>query len=1657
MIASKKRLRIARRKFTAIFFVITLVLLGGGYWYYQTQSSVIRAREYANIAAIAKMKADQILQWRKERIMDVAREAVSPGYIDPLGKIAEHTETPAVMDRMLQAMVMARNGIMYSHAFVISPTFEVLLSSGDGPVSVDPCTRNAATAALASPRGVISDFFSSQGKVYVDTVQAVRDAGGNTLGFIVLRSRANDFLYRLIQSWPTPSDTAEALLVERQGDEVVFLNELRHRSQAPLSLRLSLQQTELPCVQAILGHQGMFEGRDYRGKEVLANLRAIPGTKWFMITKVDRDEILAEAQNRAVGTCLAVGGLILLAAAATASAYARRQAGLFRQLFELERQEKESQEQFRITLYSIGDGVLTTDTEGRVREMNPVAERLTGWTEAEARGKPLEEVFVIVNQETRVTVINPVSIALRDKKVVGLANHTLLIARDGTEHAIADSAAPIRDDSGAVNGVVLVFSNVTEQYQMREKLLRSERDYRMLFEGMLEGFALHEIICDADGKPVDYRYLSINPAFEQMTGLRIADTIGRTVREILPGIEPFWIERYGHVALTGQPTYFEDYSSLLKRYYKIMAFRPQPGQFAVVCEDITERKQAEVRIARLSQLYAALSQCNQAIVHATSLENLLPQICRDVVQFGGMCMAWIGLLDEATEKIRPAALFGSGIEYLENIEISVNPNEPEGCGPTGVSLRENTPVWCQDYQNDPTTEPWRQQGIRYGWAASASLPLRRKGKPVGALVLYTDKAQAFDEEVRKLLEEMAHDISFALDNFDREAERKQAEAALRESEIFLRESQSIANLGNFVTDLSLGLWRSSEVLDKVFGIDSTYERSVEGWLALVHPEDRQILEDYLKNEVLGLGRTFDKEYRIVRQNDQAERWVHGMGKLEFDAQGTPSKMLGTIQDITERKQAEDALQQNRDMLAHVLNSVPQSIFWKDCNSTYLGCNEVFAREAGFASPEEVIGKTDFDLSWVKEDAKGYIADDREVMETKQAKRHFIESEQLPDGTRIWVDTTKVPLTDSAGNVHGVLGIYENITERKQSEETLHIIHSAIESSIGAIALGDMEGKVAYVNPACVRLWGFEDKSEMLGRPILDFWAKPENVLHIMEVVSQGGTENSERVAKKKDGTFFDVNISVNLVRDESGKPACILLSAMDITERKRVEARLQLQSGALEAAANAIVITNNKGVIEWANSAFTTFTGYTLDEAIGQTHRMLNSGEHDPAFYQDLWKTVLAGEVWQGEITNRRKSGSLYTEEMTITPLKKSQGEVTHFIAVKQDITERKQMEANLLRTQRMESIGTLASGVAHDINNILSPIILSADMLRTTDDADLRENLLCTIEECAQRGANVVNQVLTFARGAKGERIHLQLARQIGDMEKIMHETFPRNISVTTSIPAELWNVKADPTQVHQILLNLCINARDAMPHGGTLHIAAENREIDENFAAMVSDAKPGDHVMLAISDSGIGIPQAIINKIFDPFFTTKEIGKGTGLGLSTVLGIARSHGGFVTVESEEGHGSTFKLFLPRETSDMPEPLHPARNKAPQGAGGTVLIVDDEADIAKVTTIVLEKNGYKVLTAADGTEALALYKKHASEIKLILTDIMMPGMDGVELARALKEIDPQVKIIASTGQAAETHQAELRALGIRAILHKPYDARKLLSALHTTLHSDHA
>jgi PAS domain S-box-containing protein len=504
-------------------------------------------------------------------------------------------------------------------------------------------------------------------------------------------------------------------------------------------------------------------------------------------------------------------------------------------------------------------------------------------------------------------------------------------------------------------------------------------------------------------------------------------------------------------------------------------------------------------------------------------------------------------------------------------------------------------------------------------------------------------------------------------------------------------------------------------------------------------------------------------------------------------------------------------------------------------------------------------------------------------------------------------------------------------------------------------------------------------------------------------------------------------------------------------ERRVAEEKIAQQAEFIDKATDAISVRDLEQRVTFWNQGAERMYGWKSSEVIGRPIRELLHPDFF-AFENALHQLRRQGE-WTGELQKKTKSGATLTADCRWTLVRDNGGNPASVLAIETDITEKKKLEAQFLRTQRMESLGTLAGGIAHDLNNVLSPIMISIEMLKQDCTAPETRKMLDTLETCSRRGAELVKQVLSFARGIEGQRVNVNLTRLARELQQIMRDVFPKNIEYELKAAEDTWTVTGDPTQLHQVLLNLCVNARDAMPDGGKLTITTENVVLDEAAVAMTPGARAGTYVLVTVADSGVGIEPAIRDRIFEPFFTTKETGKGTGLGLSTALGIVKSHGGFINVYSEPGRGTQFKVYLPAQ-APLNAADRPAADSAgrPRGNGECILLVDDEQNIRTVTQKTLERFGYSVITAGNGAEAVALYARHRSKILLVLTDMSMPVMDGPALILALRAINPTVRIIASSGLTNAGGIAQALQNGVLAFIPKPYTAEKLLKTVHAEL-----
>ncbi len=510
-------------------------------------------------------------------------------------------------------------------------------------------------------------------------------------------------------------------------------------------------------------------------------------------------------------------------------------------------------------------------------------------------------------------------------------------------------------------------------------------------------------------------------------------------------------------------------------------------------------------------------------------------------------------------------------------------------------------------------------------------------------------------------------------------------------------------------------------------------------------------------------------------------------------------------------------------------------------------------------------------------------------------------------------------------------------------------------------------------------------------------------------------------------------------------------------ERRQAERERARLAAAIEQSNDSVVITNAKGEIEYVNPAFTALSGYSRKEALGRNPKFLKSGKHDQSFYQHLWNTVLGGEIWQGEITNRKRDGSLYTQRTTITPVRDGAREIANFIAICDDVTERRKLEEQLRQAQKMEAIGQLAGGVAHDFNNLLMVIRGYTELMmdKLGPDHILRRNAQ-HVMQASEQASTLVRQLLAFSRNQVLAPKVLDLNQVVGEVGRMLRRLIGENVRFNVIAGENLGRVKVDPGQIEQVLLNLAVNARDAMPEGGDLIIETSNTVLDGAYARRDGSAETGAYVLLAVSDNGAGMDEETMSRIFEPFFTTKEQGEGTGLGLATVYGIVKQSGGNIFVYSEPGCGTTFKIYLPRVEAELDHAAAKTPAKSAHRATETVLLVEDEEGVRRVSREFLETRGYTVLEAASGEEALDMIRQHQGAIHAVLTDMIMPGMNGRSFVEQLRIQRPEIKVLFMSGYTEKGMSSSDLLVPGSAFLEKPFHGDDLAKKMRELLSGNH-
>ncbi|MDX6385392.1 MAG: two-component system, cell cycle sensor histidine kinase and response regulator CckA [Blastocatellia bacterium] len=835
------------------------------------------------------------------------------------------------------------------------------------------------------------------------------------------------------------------------------------------------------------------------------------------------------------------------------------------------------------------------------------------------------------------------------------------------------------------------------------------------------------------------------------------------------------------------------------------------------------------------------------------------------------------------------------------------------------------------------------------------------------------------------------------------------------------------------------------------------------WLSIVHPDDRQRVGQEAAVE-FAEGREGAHEFRWLKK-DGGILWVRAHTIVVLDEDGKPAGVRGVVTDITERKHVEEmqarreihalfradvgaALAVSRATLQVTLNSCTDAMVkhlhaafarvWtlnREDNILELQASSGLYTHIDGPHARVPVGK--FTIGRIAQERAPHITNDVQtdpgVSDQEWARQQkmvafagypLVVADRLLGVMALF---SREPLTeDTLEAMASVADVISQGIERKRAEQELskseERYRDLVENAQDIIYSHDLKGNYLSSNQAGEEITGYtlaESLRLNLSQTVAPEYLEKARKMLQRKLAGENVTAYElELIAK--DGHRVPVEVNTRLVL-EKGVPVAVTGVARDITERKRAEAELRRLAAAVEETADSIVITDAEGNIQYVNPSFERVTGYTKEEVLGQNPRLLKSGKTNPEIYKQLWETITAGDSWTGHLINRRKDGTFFEERVTISALYDEAHEIINYVAVKQDVSDLILLEEQLRQSQKMEAIGQLAGGVAHDFNNLLTAINgYSSLALQRMEGDSIIKGYLEEIKKAGDRAANLTRQLLAFGRKQMLQPLALNLNDVIGDMNKMLRRLIGEDIQLTAKFDPSLQKTKADPGQIEQVLVNLVVNARDAMPTGGKLTIETTNGDLEQEYASKHVGVQPGKYVILAVSDTGSGMDSETKARIFEPFFTTKEIGKGTGLGLSTVYGIVKQSGGNIWVYSEPGRGTTFKVYLPQIEGHTEPEAKPVVPSAALGGTETILLVEDEDVVRGLARKILESVGYNVLDANSGQEAFRLCEVHPEPIHLLLTDVVMPRTSGREVAEHLTLLRPGLRVLFMSGYTDE-------------------------------------
>jgi PAS domain S-box-containing protein len=1144
----------------------------------------------------------------------------------------------------------------------------------------------------------------------------------------------------------------------------------------------------------------------------------------------------------------------------------------------------------------------------------------------------------------------------------------------------------------------------------------------------------------------DAKYLDAKAAIMKATDNFILLADQRTLAVVQSATRHAWVMRWLVIALSGalvwslwqmRQTLHEILGGKLDQIHALTlqirrgdfstALAPSPAGRDTV-RGWLEETQTALRVSQRG--LATLAACNRALVRLDQEPELLQQICQIVVVQGGYRMACVGFAEnDETKTVRIGASAGDEQDFLATAQINWSEEDERGRGPAGIAFRTGQMTVCNDFQTDPQTVPWRTEAARCGYASFISLPLEHADRIFGVIMIYSEQINAFTDEEITLLSTLADDLALGVNSLRTRQEQRQAEASREEA---LNRLQQIASHVPGVVfqfrlraDGSSGFPYASDGIREIYQVTPEEVRAdASKVFAVLHPDDYDTIVASMRESAHQLT-PWRLEYR-VKHEDGTVRWLFGNALPHREA-GGGTLWHGFITDITSRKLAEELLRKGELKFHAIIDASPVPLALNDERGNVIYLNGAFSRTFGYDRSDLPTLADWWPKAYPDPAYRQWVATNW-MAKVEEARRTGIPFDPIEVKVRCRDGSDRIVLASAAGLGKGFqdlhLAVLYDITEHKQMEGTARANAERLAMATAASGVGIWEYDVVTN-----RLVWDDQMYHLYGTAREHFgaaYASWQNGIHPedrqrsdqeAQRALRGETDfNTEFRVLWPDGSTHYLRSIGTVQRDATGNALRMIGTSWDITQQRlgeETQARLML---AIDQSAESIVFTDINGTILYVNQGFETASGYTRAEAIGQNPRVLKSGKHPGDYYKTMWETIMRGETWHGRFSNQRKDGTIYEEDATISPIRNSQGQITGFVAVKRDTTREALLERQLLEAQKMQAIGQLAGGVAHDFNNILAAFILQLDLLK--GDSTLKpsvQDALQNLHNGAERAAGLTAQLLMFSRRKAVQKKLIELNALLEDELKMLRRLLGEHIDLSIRAQTgDAW-LEADPGMIGQVVMNLCLNARDAMPKGGRLTVGISVLHLDSGQTRHI-EARAGTFVCLSITDEGCGMDLPLQARIFEPFFTTKAIGKGTGLGLASVYGIVKQHEGWIELSSEVGKGSQFQVYLPAAS---PPTLVSAAATSPILYSGTetILLVEDEENLRKLVGVWLKAAGYQVFEAANGSEALKLWSDRIGQLDLLVTDMVMPGgMNGLELAEEFKKLKPQLPVIILSG-----------------------------------------